>query len=211
MHIVQSKPVRVAVHASDVFTQVGITRYLENAPEVEVLPSGRQEGADVVVLAPERLTPGAFAEMRTHTRTTGPATVLLADQVSETDLLAAAQCGVATVLSRHAATGDNLVRTVLAAARRKATPTSPRGEALRHLDELLQDGEAPRGRGAAGLSPREVDVLRLMSEGFDTDEIAAKLCYSGRTVKNIIYGVTSRLRVRNRSHAVACAMRAGVI
>ena len=32
-----------------------------------------------------------------------------------------------------------------------------------------------------------------------------------RTVKNVIYGVTHRLKLRNRSHAVAYALRAGMI
>ncbi len=54
-------------------------------------------------------------------------------------------------------------------------------------------------------------MLRLMADGMDTAEIAQKLCYSERTVKNVIYGVTSRLNLRNRPHAVAYAMRAGAI
>jgi len=49
------------------------------------------------------------------------------------------------------------------------------------------------------------------ADGFDTNEIAGKLCYSERTVKNVIYGVTHRLKLRNRSHAVAYALRAGMI
>lgn len=35
-----------------------------------------------------------------------------------------------------------------------------------------------------------------------------RLNYSGRTIKNVLYGMMSRLRPRNRSHAVAYAMRA---
>jgi DNA-binding NarL/FixJ family response regulator len=40
---------------------------------------------------------------------------------------------------------------------------------------------------------------------------AGKLCYSERTVKNVIYELTSRLKLRSRSHAVAYAMRSGLI
>ena len=61
------------------------------------------------------------------------------------------------------------------------------------------------------LTPREIDVLRLMADGLDTNEIAGELCYSERTVKNVIYGVTHRLKLRNRSHAVAYALRTGMI
>jgi DNA-binding CsgD family transcriptional regulator len=69
----------------------------------------------------------------------------------------------------------------------------------------------PHGLSTAGLTPREIDVLRLMADGLDTAEIASQLCYSERTVKNVIYGVTNRLKLRNRSHAVAYALRAGEI
>jgi DNA-binding NarL/FixJ family response regulator len=69
----------------------------------------------------------------------------------------------------------------------------------------------PHGLTAAGLYTREVDVLRLLAEGMDTLEIAQRLNYSERTVKNIIHGVLSRLKLRNRSHAVAYALRNGVM
>jgi DNA-binding NarL/FixJ family response regulator len=61
------------------------------------------------------------------------------------------------------------------------------------------------------LAPREIDVLRLVADGYDTGEIATKLAYSERTVKNVLHDVTTRLQLRNRSHAVAFALREGLI
>ena len=61
------------------------------------------------------------------------------------------------------------------------------------------------------LAQREVDVLRLVADGYDTAQIAHRLCYSERTVKNVLHGVTTRLQLRNRSHAVAYAVREGLI
>lgn len=69
----------------------------------------------------------------------------------------------------------------------------------------------PRGLTASGLETREVDVLRLIAEGLDTAEIADRMKYSERTVKNILYAMMTRLNLRNRSHAVAYAMRSGII
>jgi len=54
-------------------------------------------------------------------------------------------------------------------------------------------------------------LTRLVAEGLDTAEIAHKLCYSERTVKNALHDVTSRLQLRNRSHAVAYALKQGLI
>ncbi|UJW36801.1 LuxR C-terminal-related transcriptional regulator [Saccharothrix sp. AJ9571] len=42
-------------------------------------------------------------------------------------------------------------------------------------------------------------------------EIAAQLCYSERTIKNTVHDVVSRFQLRNRTHAVAFAMREGMI
>ena len=62
-----------------------------------------------------------------------------------------------------------------------------------------------------GLTEREIDVLRLVAEGFDTEEISQKLSYSQRTIKTVIHDVTTRLCLRNRTHAVAWALREGLI
>jgi DNA-binding NarL/FixJ family response regulator len=70
---------------------------------------------------------------------------------------------------------------------------------------------APNGLTASGLESREADVLRLLAEGLDTQEIAERLSYSERTVKNIIHGVLTRLNLRNRTHAVAFALRTGLL
>ena len=54
-------------------------------------------------------------------------------------------------------------------------------------------------------------MLRLLAEGQDTQEIASTLCYSERTVKGVIHEITTRLQLRNRSHAVAFALRNDLI
>ena len=69
----------------------------------------------------------------------------------------------------------------------------------------------PRGLTISGLTEREVEVLRLVADGFDTAEIAKKLSYSERTIKNILHDVVSRFGLRNRAHAVAYALREGLI
>jgi DNA-binding NarL/FixJ family response regulator len=68
---------------------------------------------------------------------------------------------------------------------------------------------APNGLTEAGLYTREVDVLRLLAEGLDIAEVAQRLNYSERTVRSIIHGVLTRMKLRNRVHAVAFALRSG--
>lgn len=61
------------------------------------------------------------------------------------------------------------------------------------------------------MTDREIKVLKLLADGHDTAEVGRGLYLSERTVKNIIHDVTSRLNLRNRTHAVAYALRQGLI
>jgi DNA-binding NarL/FixJ family response regulator len=61
------------------------------------------------------------------------------------------------------------------------------------------------------LTVREREVLILIAEGCSTREVAAELAYSERTIKTVLQDVTGRLRVRNRTQAVALAVRKGWI
>lgn len=63
----------------------------------------------------------------------------------------------------------------------------------------------------AGLSGREVQILRLLADGLETKEIAAELAYSESTVKKDLHVLITRFNLRNRTQAVAFALRAGVL
>jgi DNA-binding NarL/FixJ family response regulator len=82
------------------------------------------------------------------------------------------------------------------------------------LGALLDPSSAtalPRRLSIVGLNDREARVVKLLSEGSDTREIAIQLCYSERTVKTIIQDVTHRFGLRNRAHTVAYALQNGLI
>ncbi len=61
------------------------------------------------------------------------------------------------------------------------------------------------------LRPRELDVLALVADGLSTREVARTLAYSERTIKNILQDLTTRFGLRNRTQAVAWALRNGLI
>ena len=90
-------------------------------------------------------------------------------------------------------------------------PEDARGWLQSRIRGIKPDAPGPRDLTGAGLVNREVDVLRLLADGHDTLEIAERLNYSERTVRNIIHGVLTRMKLRNRAHAVAYALRNGVI
>ncbi|WP_190812441.1 helix-turn-helix transcriptional regulator [Saccharopolyspora pogona] len=203
--------VRVAVLSSDAITHAGLESCLDSRAEVLVVPNRNLVEVDVVVLAAERLTDGVTA-LRALGDDLERSAVLVIDQLDPAGLLAAVECGVAAVIPRIAATADHLIRVIqVAATGGGVLPPDLMGELLREIARLQREVLAPRGISASGLTPRELDVVRLLAEGLDTADIAEKLAYSERTVKNVIYGMTNRLKLRNRPHVVAYAMRAGVI
>ncbi|MDQ7810891.1 response regulator transcription factor [Amycolatopsis sp. A133] len=205
------EPVRVGVQAADSITQLGLTSYLRTCGQVRVVERAELTERDVLVVQAERMTPQVAAELRAESQAAVPK-VLLIDELRDNDVLNAVECRVVVVLPRSRTTGEALVEAVIAAASgRGVLPPDLLGRLLDSVRRLQHEVLTPRGLGAAGLTAREVDVLRLMADGLDTGEIAGRLCYSERTVKNVIYELTSRLNLRNRPHAVAYAVQAGVI
>ncbi len=61
------------------------------------------------------------------------------------------------------------------------------------------------------LSPRELDVLRLMSDGSENKQIARQLGITEATVKTHVKALYLRLGVRSRAEATATALRLGLI
>jgi DNA-binding CsgD family transcriptional regulator len=64
---------------------------------------------------------------------------------------------------------------------------------------------------AVRLSPREQEVLQLVSEGYSTSMIAGHLHVSENTVKTHVESLLTRLNARNRAEAVAAASRQNLI
>jgi DNA-binding NarL/FixJ family response regulator len=137
---------------------------------------------------------------------TGVRLVGMARVAHEEALLDGVQAGLAGFLVRGELTPAGLAGSLRAiAAGNGALPTPLLG---RLLDSLARGG--PRG-SSGQLAARELGVLRLLAEGDDTKDIALKLSYSERTVKNIVHDVLAKMNCRSRAHAVALATRRGVI
>jgi DNA-binding NarL/FixJ family response regulator len=61
------------------------------------------------------------------------------------------------------------------------------------------------------LTPRELEVLKLIAEGLSNKEIAEELIISEKTVKNHINNIFSKLHVNDRSQAMLYAIRKGLV
>ena len=61
------------------------------------------------------------------------------------------------------------------------------------------------------LTPREVDVLRLLCAGFSTQEIGRELVLADKTVRTHIQHILSKLNVHSQAQAVSLALRSGFV
>jgi DNA-binding NarL/FixJ family response regulator len=82
-------------------------------------------------------------------------------------------------------------------------------ELLARLGRLL--ARVPHAPAFHELTPRELEVLTLMAEGFDQREIAARLTISPKTTASHMQHIIEKLDVHSRAQAVAKAYRYGLI
>ncbi|MTD55846.1 DNA-binding response regulator [Amycolatopsis sp. RM579] len=207
---------RVFVHSSDPIKRAGIIALLGASREVTLLEDADRADADVLVLAESVVTEAqlnVIRKMRAEFEREAPLPCLLVtDQFDENDILSAVQSGVVGVLPSVYATQKGLTTAVMMAANGSALLPRPLQTALlRQLHDLRREVLEPNGLTLSGLGLREIDALRLVSEGFRTDEIASKMVCSEGTVKNLLYGAIKRLGLANRTHAVAYAIRSGAL
>jgi DNA-binding NarL/FixJ family response regulator len=202
--------VAVFVHAADPISQAGIASQLRGRPELWVVDD--VDIAAVAVIVADDVDDDALRTIRAVQRNGCPRVVLVVTRLDDTGLLAAAEAGACGMLRRAEAGPERLAAACQSAAAGDGTlPPDLLGRLLDGVGRLQRQVLTPRGLTFSGLTDREVSVLRLVADGYDTNEIASTLAYSERTIKNTIHDVTTRLNLRNRTHAVAYALREGLI
>ncbi|WP_307791088.1 helix-turn-helix transcriptional regulator [Streptomyces actuosus] len=204
--------VTVTVYAQDLVLRIGVVQQLRQRPELELVPDDGADRARVSLVVADTVDDEVVALLRRLQRNPGTRTGLVVGAFESAALQRVIECGVAAVLRRADADQDRLLHLLLAIAKGEGVlPGDLLGKLLKHVGSLQRSELDPRGLTLSTLTAREADMLRLVSEGFDTAEIARKTSYSERTVKNVLHEVTTRLQLRNRAHAVGYALRNGLI
>ncbi len=205
----------VVILASDRITADGALAYLRTQPDLDVLPANQQHRADVLLLLVDNVTEATMELMRgVEEQSTNPSMriVLVANDIQEHQLTKAIGYGLVSVLPRADATFARVVKAILDTRRGQADmPAAMVGWLVEQNRTVQREVLAPNGLTSTQLDTRELQVVRLIADGYDTREIAEQLNYSERTVKNVIHCMMTRLSLRNRPHAVAYALRCGAM
>jgi DNA-binding NarL/FixJ family response regulator len=130
----------------------------------------------------------------------GVSVLVLSVEELEPEVVRLAEAGMAGCVTREADVAE-LIRAIRSAAAGEF-PCSPRvaGTLLRHVGALAQ---RQRAVAASSLTPRELEIVRLIGRGLTNKEIASELTVELSTVKNHIHNALEKLGVHRRSEAVA--------
>lgn len=201
---------RVLVVAETAVIRAGLESVIAQAPALTLAGSAepgalaeriRELQPDVVVIEHR----GALDDPGEALFSSGPVFILLTDREDAAATVTSLHSGLRAVLPLDAAAHE-IAAAIAAAAE---------GLIVLHPDlvaSLPISGPAPRAPAAdAALTPREIEVLRMLAEGLANKNIAWKLGISEHTVKFHITSIFTKLNVSSRAEAVATGMRRGLI
>lgn len=211
--------IRVLLADDHEIVRLGLRSVLEGAEDIEVVGevataeaavSAAQAGGIDVLLMDLRFGAGiegtrvmggaeATAAIR-YSMDTPPKVLVVTNYDTDADILGAIESGAVGYLLKDAPPAE-----LLAAVRSAAEGDSALSPVV--ADKLMTRVRTPR----TSLTPRELEVLKLVAAGSSNREIGVELMLSEATVKSHLVHIYDKLGVRSRTSAVAAAREQGVL
>jgi len=214
--------IRVAVADDQDLVRAGIVAVVEAQDDMRVVAEAR-DGADAVRMVADQppdvvlmdirmpLLDGIEATRRIVERALPTRVLLLTTFDADEHVHAGLRAGASGFLVKDAPV-DELVTAIRAAARGDAV-LSPAVTA-RVVGRLLEQPSPDAGDDAAAaaqLTPREIEVVRLVADGLSNAEIGAVVHLSEATVKTHVGRVLTKLGLRDRVQVAVWAHRRGIV
>ncbi|HEY3561634.1 MAG TPA: response regulator transcription factor [Kribbella sp.] len=206
---------RVVVADDQTVVREGLVTLLKLLPGIDVVAAA-SDGREAVQLVAEHDPDVLLVDLRMphvdgveatrQVRTDHPRTevVVLTTYSDDDSVLSALRAGARGFLTKDA-DAESIGRALEAAAN---------GQSILDADvqrRLIEGAAAkPVAVTDSGLTPRELEVLRLIAEGLSNTEIARRLVVSEATVKTHINHLFAKANLRDRAQAVAYAYRLGL-
>ena len=208
--------VRVVVADDQTVVRDGLVTLLKLLPGIDVVAAA-SDGEEAVRLVAEHnpdvllvdlrmpKCDGVEATRRVRTDHPGTEVVVLTTYSDDDSVLSALRAGARGFLTKDA-DAESIGRALQAAAA---------GQSILDADvqrRLIEGAATPKPADPAGsgLTPREIEVLRLIPDGLSNTEIARRLVVSEATVKTHINHLFAKANLRDRAQAVAYAYRLGL-
>jgi DNA-binding NarL/FixJ family response regulator len=211
-----SAPLRVVVGDDHPMFRFGLCAALAGTPEVEVVGQAADgdgllalvDGTDVDVVLTDLEMPGTdgltVAAELARTRPDVPVLVLTMHD-DERAVRAAIESGAKGYLLKGAEKEE-----ITSALMCVAAGGTVYGSGVGSVVRALMSGPAPTSQPLPQLTPREREVLVLVSSGLGNHAVGRALGLSEKTVRNHVSNILVKLRVPSRAAAVALARDAGL-
>lgn len=200
--------IRVLLASASVVRLAGLESLLKTAPGIKLagsLQSTRSIASHIAELQPDVLL-ADFDANSAFAPSSLPA-IALVEEPDTNWIARALLSGVKAILPRDADLNE-LVAAIQAAF------TGYLFLAPEFAHDLLSHVRAPAGPSdppLEELTPREIEILRLLAEGSGNREIASQLGISDHTVKFHISSILNKLDATSRTEAVTLGIRSGLI
>ena len=209
--------IRVAIADDHAVVRQGLRTFLDLQEDVEV--AGEAADGEAAVAEAQRLAPdvvlldlamphldGVAALPRLRAAAPAARVIVLTSFGEDERLFAALRAGAAGFLLKDSEPAE-LVRAIRTAHAGQA-PLSP-AVAARVVEEIAHGGD--RTAQADELTPRELEVLRLIARGRSNKRIALELGVAEKTVKTHVGHVLAKLDLTDRTQAALYAVREGLV
>ena len=216
--------VRILVADDQAVVRDGLALLLSTAPDLEVVAVAA-DGVEALELATRESPDVALVDLRMPRLDGAGVTAALAEQApsirvlilttyaDDDAVLPALRAGAAGYLTKDT-TGEALIAAVreVAAGRTvlDAAVQARLVEMLRAPSPPVAPASAEPGPHPEALTPRELDVVRLVADGLSNKQVARRLFVSEATVKTHLNHVLAKLDVEGRPGLVAWAWRHGL-
>jgi DNA-binding NarL/FixJ family response regulator len=221
-------PVRVLLVDDQQIVRQGLATILKYAPGIEVVGQAR-DGEEAVAQARNLKPDVVFMDLKMPRLGGIPATRQICAELPDTHVIILTtydaddlvfegiKAGARGYLLKEA-TSETLVEAVHGMMRGESQ-LDP-GVARKVLDEFQRlaatssagpTEELPDNLNLEPLTPREEQVLHLLTEGLSNREIGEELHLTEGTVKNYVSAIIAKLHANDRTHAVVTAIRRGLV
>ena len=204
-----SDVIRVLLVDDHAVVREGIRAFLQLQPDIEVV--GEAEGGESALAVAAEVEPdvvlmdllmpdgdGISALRHLRERQPGIQVLVLTSYIDDAQVFGAIQAGAAGYQLK------DIQPEALADAIREVHAGRPALHQEAQARLMHRGQAAPPG---SSLTPRERDVLRLLTEGFANKEIATRLLVSEKTVKTHVSSILAKLGVQDRTQAALAAVR----